>query len=150
MKKSGILNAQLLCELTKLRHGDKMMICDAGFPIPKGGNVVDVSLVAGLPSFPQTLEAVVNELVFESYAVMDVMAEKNPAYYRLTTELFPAQARAEVPMRALLDMAQDVKLFVRTGELRPASNLLLTSASGTQRAVEQYAVSLEAIPAYAQ
>ena len=34
MKKTGILNAELAYELTKLRHTDKMVICDAGYPIP--------------------------------------------------------------------------------------------------------------------
>ena len=51
MKKKGILNAQLLGELAKLRHTDKLVICDAGYPIPKDGNVVDVSLTEGVPSF---------------------------------------------------------------------------------------------------
>mgnify|MGYP005825849859 CR=1 FL=1 len=146
MKKSGILNAQLLCELTKLRHKDKLLICDAGFPIPAGGNVVDISLVAGLPSLPQTLQAVVQELIFEDYAVMSAMPEKNPEYYRLVTELFQAQSHVEVPMDEFIALAQDVKLFIRTGELRPASNLMLTSASGTKPAVERYNVTLEQLP----
>ena len=37
MKKNGLLNAELMGELTKLRHQDKFVICDIGFPIPKGG-----------------------------------------------------------------------------------------------------------------
>lgn len=143
MKKSGILNAQLLCELTRLRHTDKLVICDAGFPIPAGANVVDVSLVAGLPDFPQVLRAVVNELIFEDYMVFDVMKEKNPACYQLVTELFQAQSHSEVPMAQFLAAARDAKLFIRTGELRPASNLLLTSASGTQRAAELYNVTMD-------
>lgn len=143
MKKSGILNAQLLCELTKLRHGDKLLICDAGFPIPMGGNVVDISLVGGLPDLPQVLKAVVNEMVFENYVIMDTLAEKTPEYYQLVTQLFQAQAHIEVPMDEFISLVQDVKLFIRTGELRPASNLMLTSASGTQRAVALYDISIK-------
>ena len=143
MKKTGILNAQLLCELTKLRHKDKLVICDAGFPIPAGANVVDISLVAGLPSFLQTLRAVVNELIFEEYTVFDVMAEKNPEYYGVLQSLFREQAHSEVPMSEFLLRAADAKLFIRTGELKPASNLLLVSASGTQPAVERYNVEME-------
>ena len=50
MKKTGIFNVQLMMELTKLRHMDQFVICDAGFPVPKDANVVDVSLIAGVPS----------------------------------------------------------------------------------------------------
>ena len=142
MKKSGILNAQLLCELTRLRHKDKLVICDAGFPIPPGGNIVDISLVAGLPDFPQTLKAVVNELIFEDYVVFSVMQEKNPEYYRLLTGLFREQTHSEVSMDEFIALAKDAKLFIRTGELKPASNLLLTSASGTAAAVERFNVTM--------
>lgn len=142
MKKSGILNAQLLCELTRLRHKDKLVICDTGFPIPAGSNIVDISLVAGLPDFPQTLKAVVNELIFEDYVVFSVMQEKNPEYYRLLTGLFQAQTHSEVSMDEFITLAKDAKLFIRTGELKPASNLLLTSASGTAAAVERFNVTM--------
>ena len=88
MKKSGILNAQLLSELTKLRHGDKLLICDAGFPIPVGGNVVDISLVGGIPDLPQTLKAVLNEMVFESYVIMNTLAEKKPRILSVDNSAF--------------------------------------------------------------
>ena len=85
----------------------------------------------------KTDRAVPKELVF------DVMKEKNPACYQLVTELFQAQSHTEVPMAQFLAAARDAKLFIRTGELRPASNLLLTSASGTQRAAELYNVTMD-------
>ena len=143
MKKTGILNAQLLCELTKLRHKDKLVISDAGFPLAAEADVVDISLVAGLPNFLQTLQAVVNELIFEEYVVFDVMAEKNPAYYQVLQNLFREQAHREVSMDAFRELSADAKLFIRTGELKPASNLLLVSASGTQPAVERFNVHMD-------
>lgn len=130
MKKSGILNAELLCELTKLRHTDSLVICDAGFPIPKGSTVVDVSLVAGVPSFMQTLRAVLNELIFEKYIIFDFMKDYNQEIYGQTTALLDKQEKEELSMAAFIARAKDAKLFVRTGELLPASNILLVSASG--------------------
>lgn len=35
MKRSGILNEQLMKELTGLGHFDGFVICDMGFPIPR-------------------------------------------------------------------------------------------------------------------
>lgn len=130
MKKTGILNAELLCELTKLRHLDTMVICDAGFPIPKGATVVDVSLVAGIPTFMQTLKAVLNELVFEEYAIFDFMKDYNKEYYDEVHSLLQKQKSTEVSMPGFIELSKDAKLFVRTGELKPASNILLVSASG--------------------
>lgn len=143
MKKSGILNAQLLCELTKLRHTDKLVICDAGYPIPRDSNVVDISLTAGIPSFEQTLRAVVNELVVENYAAFSAMKEKNEACYQLITGLFQNQEGIFVTMPEFQELAKDAKLFIRTGELRPASNLLLVSASGTAPAVQKFNVTMD-------
>lgn len=143
MKKNGILNAQLICELTKLRHMDKMVICDAGYPIPKDGNIVDISLVEGIPSFEQTLRAVVNELVVEEYVAFSAMKEKNEDCYRLIVNLFKNQKSSFVTMPEFQEIAKDAKLFIRTGELRPASNLLLVSASGTKPAVEKFSVVMD-------
>lgn len=130
MKKSGILNAQLLCELTKLRHLDAMVLCDAGFPIPKNANVVDISLVAGVPDFLQTLGAILDEMIFQEYTIFSNMKEKNPEYYAIVTKTFKAQQCHEITMADFIITAQNAKLFVRTGELKPCSNIMLVSASG--------------------
>ena len=65
MKKSGIINAELMKALTLARHGHMITICDAGFPIPKGEDIIDLSLTAGIPSFFDTLKAVLNEIIVE-------------------------------------------------------------------------------------
>ena len=142
MKKSGILNAGLLGELAKLRHTDKLVICDAGYPVPAGANVVDVSLVAGVPDFPQVLRAVLGEMIFEAYTVFDNMEEKNPEYYSWLTGIFKEQDHREVPFKEFTELAKEAKLFVRTGELAPCSNILLVSASGTKKAAERFDIIL--------
>lgn len=133
MKKAGILNAQLICELTKLRHQDKFVICDAGFPIPYRAEVVDVSLVAGIPDFKQVLTAVLNELIVEEYTVFDFMKEYNKEYYDWVTQIFKNHTSNEVSMTEFVEQSKDAKLFIRTGELKPASNILLVSATGVEK-----------------
>ena len=132
MKKAGILNAQLICELTKIRHKDKLVICDAGFPIPKGATVVDVSLVAGIPSMLQVLKAVLNELIVEDYTVFDKMKEANREYYDFVTGIFKVQPGFETDMDGFIEQAKEAKLYIRTGELKPCSNIMLTSATGVK------------------
>ncbi len=132
MKKSGLLNADLMGELTKLRHLDQFVVCDIGFPIPEGANVVDVSLVEGLPTFLQVLKAVLNEVIVEGYMVFDFMKEYNQEYYSFLKENLVNQTCSEVSMEGFIQASAAAKLFIRTGEPKPASNILLTSATGVR------------------
>lgn len=132
MKKTGILNAELICELTKVRHKDKLVICDAGFPIPKNAVTIDVSLVAGIPSMIQVLKAVLNEIIVEEYMIFDKMKEANAEYYKFLTEIFQMQTKQEIDMDNFIVQVQEAKLFIRTGELRPCANIMLTSATGVK------------------
>lgn len=145
MKKTGILNAELMGELTKIRHKDKLVICDAGFPIPKGSTVVDVSLVAGIPTMVQVLKAVLNEIIVEDFTIFDKMKEANKEYYDFVTEIFKAQAHFEADMDGFIAKAQDAKLFIRTGELKPCSNIMLTSASGVKERCDVFDISFDEI-----
>ena len=49
MKKSGIINAQLARLIASAGHFDKIALCDAGLPIPKGVEIIDLAVVTGLP-----------------------------------------------------------------------------------------------------
>ena len=124
-----------MSELTKLRHTDKMVICDAGFPIPKDATVVDVSLIAGVPTLPQVLKAVLNEIIME---------EANKEYYDFVKETFKdKQKYSEVSMPEFQKMTADAKFYVRTGELAPCSNIMLVSASGVDIFCDPMDISFE-------
>lgn len=143
MKKGGILNAKLMGELTKLRHFDSMVICDIGYPIPKDANVVDLSLVAGIPSFMQTLKAVLNEVIFMEYTIFDFMEEANKETYDQVVAIFKNQEAHQVGMEEFRELTKSANLFVRTGETLPASNIYLVASSGDEWSVETYGISFE-------
>ena len=145
MKKTGILNADLMGELTKIRHKDKLVICDAGFPIPKGSNIVDVSLVAGIPSMLQVLKAVLNEIIVEDYVIFDRMKDANPEYYEFVTDIFKNQTHSVANMDEFIAQAQEANLFIRTGELKPCSNIMLTSASGVSERCDPLEIHFDEI-----
>lgn len=129
--------------LTELRHTDKLVICDAGFPIPAGSNRIDLSLVEGVPTLLQVLQAVLNEVIFEEYALFDIMPELNPAYHETITGLLKEQKVSYVTMPEFQDWAKDAKLYIRTGDLAPCANILLISASGVQEFCARFDVSCE-------
>lgn len=132
MKKTGIINAQLMGELTRMRHRDKIMICDAGFPVPEGKTLVDVSLVAGLPTCDQVLKAICNEILIEDVVIPLRFEEFYPEFYEELKTKFANHVFTQMPVRDMVERAydKDVKLFIRTGEVRPMGNILLSSASG--------------------
>ena len=130
MKKSGILNPNLMQGLTSLGHLDSVVICDAGFPIPKNDSCVDISLTAGIPDFMQVLKAVLNEIIVEEFVIFDFMQKYNQKYYAEVNRIFAKQKAVECSMDDFRTRAEDAKLVIRTGELLPASNIILISASG--------------------
>ncbi len=141
MKKKGILNAELAYHLTQLRHMDYVVICDAGYPVPKDSVLVDVSLVEGLPTVPQVLKALVEECAFQEYTVLAPMKDVNPEYYALVTGLFKVQDSYELPMDEFRAKAAEcAKFYIRTGDTLPCSNIILMSASGVRERVEKYDV----------
>ena len=46
MKKHGILNAHLSMAIAAMGHSDKLVICDAGFPIPAHAEIIALTQAA--------------------------------------------------------------------------------------------------------
>ena len=63
MKKRGVINQQLSNALAGLGHGDYFLLCDAGFPIPKEAERVDLALTFGIPNMEKLCETSQEELV---------------------------------------------------------------------------------------
>ncbi|MER7563507.1 D-ribose pyranase [Streptomyces sp. NPDC048523] len=123
MKKAGILNRQLSGALAELGHGDGVLVCDAGMPIPDGPRVVDLAFRAGVPSFAEVLDGLLTELVVEGGTAAAEVRDANPAAARLLDARFPELHL--VPHERLKELSADARLVVRTGEARPYANVLL-------------------------
>jgi D-ribose pyranase len=62
------------------------------------------------------------------------MKTYNPETFGYLMALLPRQKRTIAPQSAFLEHAQSrARFFVRSGELKPYSNILLTAASGVER-----------------
>src|SRR5213596_2717875 len=116
MKKSGILNAELMRVIASMGHTDLLVIADSGLPIPASVPRIDLALVAGVPSF---LQAVLAELQVEAATVAEEMRQRSPALYQAARHLLgatPLQHIAHEEFKALLPRVRGV---VRTGEQTP-------------------------------
>ncbi|MEU9982232.1 D-ribose pyranase [Streptomyces sp. NPDC050856] len=123
MKKDGILNRYLAGALAELGHGDGVLVCDAGMPIPDGPRVVDLAFRAGVPAFAEVLEGLLAELVVEGATAAEEVRRANPQASKLLDACFPALDL--VPHARLKELSAGARLVVRTGEARPYANVLL-------------------------
>ncbi|MFJ2603647.1 D-ribose pyranase [Streptomyces sp. NPDC091279] len=125
MKKGGILNRQLSGAIAELGHGDGVLVCDAGMPIPAGPRVVDLAFRAGVPSFAEVLDGLLAELVVEGATAAEEVWDANPAVAGLLGEFFGGGGLGFVSHERLKELSAGARLVVRTGEARPYANVLL-------------------------
>ncbi|MEU0216700.1 D-ribose pyranase [Streptomyces sp. NPDC006265] len=123
MKRTGILNRHLAGALAELGHGDGVLVCDAGMPIPDGPRVVDLAFRAGVPAFAEVLDGLLAELVVEGATAAQELREANPEASALLEGHFSGLDL--VSHERLKELSAGARLVVRTGEARPYANVLL-------------------------
>ena len=129
MKKSGILNAALSEIIASMGHTDKLVICDAGLPIPREARKVDLALVKNIPGFIETLQHVLAELEIESAIIAEEMQSKSAACYQEVCNLIPEDKIRKINHESFKDYYNHSSniAFVRTGEATPYANIILIS-----------------------
>jgi D-ribose pyranase len=123
VKKSGILNRHLAGALAVLGHTDLLVVCDAGLPIPDGPVVADLAFRAGVPSFAEVLDGLLDELVVEAATAAEEIREANPEAAALLGHHFSDLTL--IPHEDFKRRTRDARLVVRTGEARPYANVML-------------------------
>lgn len=123
MKKSGILNAQLAGALARLGHTDLLVVCDSGFPVPSGPEVVDLAFQFGVPRFQTVLDGLLEELVIEGSIAASEVREESPQVHDMLEDKLPDLGL--ISHDDLKRMSRNAKLVVRTGEATPFSNVIL-------------------------
>jgi len=127
MKKNGILNPQLNRVISEMGHRDMLIIADAGLPIPKEVERVDLTLKNGIPSFTEVLRAVLSELEVEEVYVAKEIKEKNPQTLNLVSSLIGMGEVKFITHEELKELSKQVRAIVRTGECSPYANIILIS-----------------------
>ena len=129
MLQSGILNPQLLSLLSRVRHTNTLVIADHAFPFWPQLETVDLSLVAGVPTVLQILDAV---LANWKCGAIWMAAEFKQHNDRKTANTFRRACRG-VPMHfephvELKKRVPHAIGLIRTGDTTIYSNLILESA----------------------
>jgi len=129
MKKKGILNSKLAGFIAAMGHTDKLIICDAGLPIPHGSTVVDLALTENIPRFVEVLEAILIELEVKGAILANEIINVNHGLYDKIKALLPKLQVQMVDHEKFKEITQSSEniVFVRTGESTPFANIILIS-----------------------
>jgi D-ribose pyranase len=128
MKKIGLLHGELSKVIGEMAHHDTILIGDAGMPVPKGVQLIDLAVVNGVPSFFEVLEAVLSELCVEEGIIDTEMNEVSPHMRKKLDEVVKGEFKlTEIPHEEVKELSKDCKAVIRTGEFTPYSNIILKS-----------------------
>ena len=125
MKKSGILNPDIIAAVAALGHTDSLVIADAGLPVPKDVPCIDISLTRGIPSFTQVLRAVADELVIESFIAAGELPVKNPDVWKELQAVLGNLPCEQLSHEMFKKRTAGAKAVIRTGETSPYANVIL-------------------------
>lgn len=124
MKKDRLLNPEIVSAVAALGHTEYFCIADCGLPIPQGVKVIDVSIVAGKPSFLELVDAVRNELVIESTILASEIDEKNADLAAQMNARFGHLPCKKVPHEEFKELTKKAKCIIRTGENTSYANVI--------------------------
>ena len=128
MKRGKLLNSELNYAIASLGHGDLMIVCDAGFPIPGDAWRIDLAITQDVPDLETVLSAISEAFIAEKVSYAAEMADNNPPLLEKVKRIFPASEHDPIPHEQILsEMAAQAKVIVRTGAFDPWGNILLYS-----------------------
>ena len=121
MKKSGLLNPALVRAVARLGHTNTFVIADCGLPIPRNVEIIDLSLVFGIPRFVDVLEAVLAEVVVEGGVVAENIRGTDAERWIVDR----VQTVAYISHEELKQQVSDAAFVIRTGETTSYANVIL-------------------------
>ncbi|WP_127836641.1 D-ribose pyranase [Clostridium prolinivorans] len=127
MKKRGLLNSNISEVISKMGHTDALAIGDCGLPIPNETQRIDLALIKDVPSFIDTLKAVLMELQIEEVELAKETIEVSKNLYEgIKKEIGDVKIKI-ITHEELKQKLKECKAVIRTGEQTPYANIILKS-----------------------
>jgi D-ribose pyranase len=127
MKKTGILNQNILTLIGSLGHTDRFTVCDAGLPIDRKTERIDLAVTKGSIPFLDVLKPLLDEIVVEKIILAHEIKDKSPVMYREIVRLAGSIPIEEVSHEDFKKLSYQTKAVIRTGECTPYTNVILQS-----------------------
>ncbi|PDO88928.1 D-ribose pyranase [Kosakonia pseudosacchari] len=133
MKKGRVLNADISSVISRLGHTDSLVVCDAGLPVPRNTQRIDMALTQGVPSFMQVLEVVTAEMQVESAIIASEIKQHNPQLHETLLKHIEQLQKHQgnnidvryVTHEQFKKHTADSHAVIRSGECSPFANIIL-------------------------
>ncbi len=125
MKKTDLLNQPLSSVIAGLGHTDRIVVADAGLPIPASVERIDLAVRAGMPPFLDVLRAVLGEMQIEGAIIAAEMEVRSPQFHAELMNLLRDVPVQTLPHETFKLRTQEARAVVRTGEFTPYANVIL-------------------------
>ena len=131
MNTGKCINPCILAAVSRLGHGDKILIADGNYPLnSKTGDAekIWVSLSPGLPTVTDVLDALQSIINVEAAAVMQPSEGPEPEIFKEFEEMLPEMELQKLGRYEFYSECTEkpLSLAIATGEKRTFANLLLT------------------------
>ena len=131
MNEVGIVNREIATALSNQGHGDLLMVVDAGFPIPLGVEVIDISLAENKPLVIEVLAELKKFFSVEKLIMAKQTKDVNPTLFSDMSDAFNDKIEVEIIDHSeMKKLSRDVKTVIRTGDFTAYANIILVSGAG--------------------
>ena len=138
MKEVGVLNRGLAMAIAKQGHGDLLMVTDAGFAIPIGVEVIDLSVEENKPMVLEVLAMLKKYFSVEKMIMANQTKDVSPTLFSNISKAFGEGVEVDtVEHSAIKEMSKTVKAVIRTGDFTAYGNVILVSGAGNRWKVER-------------
>ncbi|MDO4765822.1 MAG: D-ribose pyranase [Eubacteriales bacterium] len=129
MLKTEIIHPQLNRVLSELRHNDFLVIGDAGLPIPRGVERIDLGWTKNNPRYLDVLQAVANCMVIEGATFAEEAKTNGEAtleVHKRALEILTEKVELDyIPHSELKARCANAKAIILTGEYTGYTNVIL-------------------------
>jgi D-ribose pyranase len=127
MYKGKCINPQLSTVLALTGHTDMLCVTDAGFPIPRTTERIDLAWEKGKPGWLEVCKLIKEELVLEKIYLAEDIKIKSPDMYDSFKTIF-----YDVPIEFILhsdlkQMSKEARAVIRTGEYTSFCNCIFVA-----------------------
>lgn len=127
MMKSSCIHPQLNWVLANTGHTDRLLVVDAGFPIPEEVQRVDLAWTRGKPGFIEVCRLLKEQLAVEKIYLALEIEEASQGLWQEFLHLFEGYAIEYISHEELKQKAGGARGVVRTGECTPFANCVFVA-----------------------
>lgn len=127
MRKTELLNSEISSVISRMGHTDMLAIGDCGLPIPNETKRIDLAIIKNLPTFIDTLKAILLELQIEEVLIATETKDVSPLLFEEIKKEIGNVKITFISHEELKVNLKECKAVVRTGEQTPYANIILKS-----------------------